>query len=145
MAVVKALGRQLPPDLGVVSAQVLPRGKRSPFADLVAADYRVAYHDLSADDLQGAVQRLLGRDQLLVRRVTKSRELDIDLRERIGDMRVEPGPTLRMRLGMAEDNLAKPEEVLGLLATQLGPQAEAADLTRTAVWARGEVGRKFTD
>jgi radical SAM-linked protein len=145
LAVGKALGRQLPADLGVVSAQVLPRGKRSPFADLVAADYRVEYPGVPPGDLAEAVARLWQREQLLVHRVTKSREVDLDLRDRIGDLRVEPGPALQMRLGMAEDNLAKPEEVLGLLAAELGPQAQATGLTRTALWTRGEVGRTFTD
>jgi radical SAM-linked protein len=145
LAVGKALGRQLPADLGVVGAQVLPRGKRSPFADLVAADYRVEYPGVSPGDLAEAVARLWQREQLLVHRVTKSREVDLDLRDRICDLRVEPGPALRMRLGMAEDNLAKPEEVLELLAAELGPQAQPTGLTRTALWTRGETSRTFAD
>jgi radical SAM-linked protein len=144
-AVLKSLARQLPLDLMVGSAQVLARGRRSPFADLAAADYQVNYRGITEADLQAALRGLDGRSQWPVHRVTKSRELDLDLRPRIGDLRIEPGPTLRMRLGLAEDNLAKPEEVLGLLAAELGPAAETSGLTRTAVWLRGEAGRKFVD
>ena len=124
---------------------MLPRGKRSPFADLAAADYRVAYRGVTDADLRGALERLLARPEWPVHRATKSRELDLDLRPRVGDLVLAPGGVVRMRLGLAEDNLAKPEEVLGLLAMELGPAAEAHDLTRTAIWMRGEVGRKFTD
>ncbi len=144
-AVLKALARQLPPDLMVVAAQVLPRDKRSPFADLVAADYRVRYRGVTDAHLQAAVEGLLARTQWPVHRVTKSRELELDLRPRVGDLRVEPGGLLRMRLGLAEDNLAKPEEVLELLSAELGVAATTQDLTRTALWMRGEVGRQFAD
>lgn len=144
-AVAKALDRQLPPDLGIVKAEVLPRGKRSPFADLICADYTASYAGVTEAELQQAVAWLGEQDELLVHRVTKSREVDLDLRSRIGDLRVDPGPALRMRLGMAEDNLAKPDEVLSLLAPVLGPEATVVSLTRTALWLRGEVGRKFAD
>lgn len=144
LALMKGLGRELPPELGLVSAEVLPRGKRSPFADLVACDYRLEVAGVSEEDLQAAVSRLLARDSLPVHRVTKTRELDLDLKPRLGDLQVLPGPQVRLRLGMAEDNLAKPEEVWGLLSGEL-PTAEAGLLTRTALWMRGEVGRKFRD
>jgi len=143
-ALLKGLGRELPPDLGLVSAEVLPRGKRSPFADLVACDYRLVVTGVSEEDLRAAAERVLARDTLPIHRVTKTRELDLDLKPRLGDLQVLPGPQLRMRLGMAEDNLAKPEEVWGLLAAEL-PAAQAGLLTRTALWLRGEVGRKFRD
>lgn len=144
-AILRALARQLPPDLMVTQAQVLPRAKRSPFADLVAADYRVQYRGVTDADLQAAVQRLLARPEWPIRRVTKSRELELDLRPRVGDLRVEPGGRLRMRLGLAEDNLAKPEEVIEQLNADLGDAATACDVTRTALWMRGEVGRQFAD
>ena len=133
----KGLARQLPYDLGIVEAQVLPRVKRSPFADLVAADYRAEIADLEPQQLQDAVAALLGRDELIIHRTTKSRELDLDLRGRIKELRAEDG-ALFMRLGLTDDDLAKPEEVLRLLAQDLGP-LPVRSMTRTALWDQGEL------
>lgn len=137
IAVFKGLSRQLPADLGLVEAQVLPRPKRSPFADLIAADYRAEIAGVEPQRLQASVEALLARDELIIHRTTKSRELDIDLRGRIKELRVDDG-SLFMRLGLTGEDLAKPEEVLRLLAQDLGPlQVEC--LTRTALWDQGEL------
>jgi radical SAM-linked protein len=137
IAIMKGLARQLPYDLGIVEAQVLPRPKRSPFADLVAADYRAEFEGLEPQRLQDAVEALLGRDELIIHRSTKSRELDIDLHGRIKQLRADDG-TLFMRLGLTSDDLAKPEEVLRLLAQDLGPLSVRA-MARTALWDQGEL------
>ena len=137
IAIMKGLARQLPYDLGIVEAQVLPRSKRSPFADLIAADYRAEIADLEPQQLQQAVEALLQRDELIIHRTTKSRELDLDLRGRIKQLRAEDG-ALFMRLGLTDDDLAKPEEVLRLLAQDLGPLQVRA-MTRTALWDQGEL------
>lgn len=137
VAILKGLSRQLPPDLGIVEAQVLPRVKRSPFADLVAADYRAEIADVEPQRLEDAVAALLQRDELIIHRTTKSRELDIDLRSRIKVLRVEDG-ALFMRLGLTDQDLAKPDEVLRLLTQEIGP-VQVQCLARTALWDQGEL------
>jgi radical SAM-linked protein len=137
IAIMKGLSRQLPPDLGIVEAQVLPRTKRSPFADLIAADYRAEIAGVEPQKLQEAVETLLQRDELIIHRTTKSRELDIDLRGRIKELRSEDN-SLFMRLGLTDDDLAKPDEVLRLLTQEMGP-LQVQCLTRTALWDQGEL------
>lgn len=137
IAIMKGLARQLPPDLGIVEAQVLPRTKRSPFADLIAADYRAEIAGVEPQKLQEAVETLLQRDELMIHRTTKSRELDIDLRGRIKDLHTEDN-SLFMRLGLTDEDLAKPDEVLRLLSQEMGP-LQVQCLTRTALWDQGEL------
>lgn len=137
IAIMKGLARQLPADLGIVEAQVLPRVKRSPFADLVAADYRAELAGVGEQQLAEAVAALEARAELIIHRTTKSRELDLDLKGRLKALRAE-GTTLHMRLGLTEADLAKPEEVLRLLASDLGPLTVQC-LTRTALWDQGEI------
>jgi radical SAM-linked protein len=137
VAIMKGLARQLPHDLGIVEAQVLPRTKRSPFADLIAADYRAEIAGIEPQKLQEGVEALLQREELIIHRTTKSRELDIDLRGRIKELRAEDG-SLQMRLGLTDEDLAKPDEVLRLLAQEIGP-LQVQCLTRTALWDQGEL------
>jgi radical SAM-linked protein len=137
VAIMKGLARQLPHDLGIVEAQVLPRTKRSPFADLIAADYRAEIAGIEPKKLQEGVEALLQREELIIHRTTKSRELDIDLRGRIKELRAEDS-SLQMRLGLTDEDLAKPDEVLRLLAREIGP-LQVQCLTRTALWDQGEL------
>lgn len=137
VAIMKGLTRQLPADLGIVEAQVLPRPKRSPFADLIAADYRAEITGVEPQKLQEAVAALQQREELIIHRTTKSRELDVDLRGRIKELRAEDS-SLHMRLGLTDEDLAKPDEVLRLLAQEIGP-LQVQCLTRTALWDQGEL------
>lgn len=136
IAVFKGLQRQLPADLGIVEAQVLPRPKRSPFADLVAADYRVVVA-IAPETLAAGVAALEQQAHLPVRRTTKSRELELDLRGRIKSL-VATGKVLQMRLGLTDEDLAKPDEVLRVLGEQLGRTVPVDSLTRVALWSAGE-------
>jgi radical SAM-linked protein len=133
-AVLKSLGRQLPVDLMVNSAAVVSHAKRSPFADLTEAEYRAELLEVGEEELGAAVERLQARSEFLVHRSTKSRELDLDLKGRILDLSVTPGPTLVMRVCVTQDNLAKPEEVLTLLGEELGRPLQVECLTRTRLW-----------
>lgn len=136
-AVFKSLARQLPPDLGVVEAQILPLPKRSPFADLVAADYRAEITEITPERLQEAVAAFNSRAELIVHRTTKSRELDLDLRGRIKSLSVAANG-LHMRLGLTNEDLAKPEEVIWLLSQELGQPLQVRCLSRTALWDHDE-------
>lgn len=139
-AVAKALDRQLPSDLGIVAAHVFRRPKRSPFSDLVAADYRADVVQSDPEQLAAAIEALLAAPSLRITRFTKSRVVEVDIRERIKDLQVIPGPGVQMRLGMTAEDLVKPAEVLELLAQALGQDIPAHRLTRTALWFAGRVG-----
>jgi radical SAM-linked protein len=139
-AVAKSLTRQLPWNLGIVAAQVLRRPKRSPFSDLVAADYRADVVHCEQEPLAAAIASLLAAPTLTITRSTKSRVVEVDIRERIIDLALIPGGGVWMRLGMTDEDLVKPAEVLGLLAQALGQDLPAHCLTRTALWFARRVG-----
>lgn len=137
MAISKALSRQLPADLGVVGVQVLPRPKRSPFADLQRADYRAEFAGVTAEELQRVVDALGQQSELIVHRRTKSRELDLDLRDRIHGLQVRDSAVF-MRLGLTDEDLGKPEEVLWLLRRESRQELKLECLTRVALWDQGQ-------
>jgi radical SAM-linked protein len=136
-AVYKSLARQLPHDLGPVGVQMLHKSKRSVFADLAAADYRADCSDVEPGALERAVQSLQADSDWLVHRTTKSRDLDLDLRDRVYGLRAHSGALL-MRLGLGQENLAKPEEVLELLGRHLEQPLEAC-LTRVALYTERQL------
>jgi radical SAM-linked protein len=137
-AVYKSLSRQLPPELGIVGVQMLQKTKRSPFADLAAADYRVDLCGISPEALSEAVTAVQQRPELIVHRTTKSKELDLDLRDRIIDLQAR-GQSLLMRLGMAQENLAKPEEVLEVIGRDVGQPLQVQCLTRLALYSERQL------
>jgi radical SAM-linked protein len=137
-AVYKGLSRQLPPELGIVGVQMLQKTKRSPFADLGAADYRADLAEVDPEELAEAVRSLQRRDELVVHRTTKSRELDVDLRDRIYDLEARER-SLLMRVGLGQESLAKPEEVLELLAREVGRPLPDACLTRLALYTERQL------
>jgi len=136
-AVWKALSRQLPEELGIVGVQMLQKSKRSVFADLAAADYRAEIGDLEPDALQRAVRALQDRREWVVHRATKSKELDLDLRERVYGLKTQDRAVM-MRVGIGQENLAKPEEVLELIEREVGQPFEAC-LTRTALYTERQL------
>ena len=137
-AVYKSLSRQLPPDLGIVGVQMLQKSKRSPFADLAAADYRADLMGLDDAALAQAVHSLERRPELIVHRSTKTKDLDLDLKSRIRGLKTD-GPALLMRVGQGQDNMAKPEEVLELLAREVGQPLDVACLTRLALYTERQL------
>jgi len=136
-AVYRALARQLPPDLGVVGVQMLQKSKRSVFADLAGADYRAHIAGVETEMLQRAVRDLQAEHEWVVHRTTKSKDLDLDLKPRVYGLKVQE-QALLMRLGLGPESLAKPEEVLELLARHLGQPAEAC-LSRLALYTQRQL------
>lgn len=141
-AVVRGLNRQLPEDLKVGAGQVLRRPKRSFFSDFEAADYRADLAGWEPSELTAAVESLLAKPVLMITRATKSRVIEIDLRPRILSLTVTAEPALQMRLGMTDQNLAKPAEVLELISQATGREIPSHSLTRTALWFAGRVDQK---
>lgn len=137
MAVYRGLSRQLPEELGIVGVQMLQKSKRSLFADLAAADYRAELCGVQPEELQKALAELQAQPDWVVHRTTKSKELDVDLRGRVMGLKAE-GSALLMRIGMGQENLAKPEEVLELLSRHL-PQAPEHFLTRLAMYTQRQL------
>lgn len=137
-AVYKSLSRQLPAELGIVGVQMMQKTKRSPFADLTGADYQADFVEIEAEALAGAVERLRGRGEMIVHRTTKTRDLDLDLRDRIFDLKAD-GQSLVMRVGQGQENLAKPEEVLELLEREVGAALDVACLTRLALYTERQL------
>ncbi len=126
-AVGKRLHKQLPSGLNLLSAQVLPRQKRSPFADLDRVDYAIDIDpdEVSAEELAKAVRDFPDRDSINIKRETKSGVRTVDIRPGTHKLAVTSSQELQlqMSLSLAQDDLVKPEEVLQVLARLIGRTA----------------------
>jgi len=120
----KRLHKQLPRGLNLLSAQVLPRQKRSPFADLNQVDYAIDIDsdEVGANELAGAVRDFLERDSINIRRETKSRIRTVDIRRGTHKLAVASSQELQlqMSLSLAQEDLVKPAEVLQVLGRLIG-------------------------
>ncbi len=114
------LSAELPRGLDLVSAQVLPRGKRSPFAGLAQADYLVALdpREIDADELGQALGRFLETASIPVERQTKSRVRSVDIRPGTVELSMAGNGKLEIQMGLSvrAENLVKPTEVLAVVA-----------------------------
>jgi len=123
-AVGKRLCKQLPRGLNLLSAQVLPRQKRSPFADLNQVDYTIDIDpdEVGANELAKAVHDFLDRDSINIRRETKSRLRIVDIRPGTHKLAVASSQELQlqMSLSLAQDDLVKPAEIFQVLARLIG-------------------------
>jgi len=123
-AVGKRLHKQLPRGLNLLSAQVLPRQKRSPFADLNQVDYAIDIDPdkVGASELAKAVREFLERDGINIRRETKRRLCTVDIRRGTHKLAVASSQELQlqMSLSLAQDDLVKPAEVLQVLGRLIG-------------------------
>jgi len=123
-AVGKRLHRQLSRGLNLLSAQVLPRQKRSPFAELNRVDYAIDIDpdEVGADELAKAVRGFLERDSINIRRETKSRLCTVDIRPGTYKLAVASSKELQlqMSLSLAQEDLVKPAEVLQVLGRLIG-------------------------
>ncbi len=123
-AVGKRLHKQLPRGLNLLSAQVLPRQKRSPFADLNRVDYAIDIDadEVGANELAKAVRDFLERDSIKMTRETKSRLRTVDIRPGTYKLAVASSQELQlqMSLSLAQDDLVKPAEVLQVLGRLIG-------------------------
>ena len=123
---IRALARQMPADLALVSLQTAWRGRRSPLADLQQAGYEA--HLAPEADLEGwadATERLRAAGQWLVTRQTKRQQVTVDLLPglRVLELRPAPAPVLYLELSLAPATLVKPAEVLQALAELTGRPA----------------------
>ncbi len=123
-AVGKRLHKQLPHGLNLLSAQVLPRQKRSPFAELDQVDYAIDFDsdEVGADELAKAVNDFLDSDSVQIRRETKSRLRTVDIRPGTYKLAVASSQELQlqMSLSLAQEDLVKPAEVLQVLGRLIG-------------------------
>jgi len=123
-AVGKQLHKQLPRGLNLLSAQVLPRQKRSPFADLDRVDYVIDIDpdEVGANELAEAVHDFLDGDSINISRETKSRRRTVDIRPGTHKLVVASSQELQlqMSLSLAQDDLVKPAEVLQVLGRLIG-------------------------
>ncbi len=134
-AVHRALAAQLPPDLGVEGVGLIPRTRRSPFADLGFADYKAEMAPAAAEGMAQAVERFVAMDSYIITRRTKSREVTLDIRSRVFAVTYAQN-VVQMKLGLAEDNFVKPEEVCAALAECGGSVLARHHMTRTALYMR---------
>ena len=101
--------------------------QRSPFADLQVACYdvmpdfgdKLATEDVPTERLQRAVADFMAQQEIIIQRNTKRRATMINVRPYVYRLHAE-ADTLTMCLGMTQETLVKPEEVLRGLAEILG-------------------------
>lgn len=117
----RALSRQLPAGLDLVSLTITDRGRRSPLADLEAAGWEIELAE-SGEALRSAVESLLAARELLVTRRTKSQVATVNIRPGLRELALhQDGKALLVaELSLRPETLVKPEEILQLLAERAG-------------------------
>jgi radical SAM-linked protein len=148
----RALSRQLPRGLDLVSLELSDRGRRSPLADLAWAGWEftlgeppggAACEPASAGEVSGpsrverAVREFLAAPEWLVTRETKSKIAGVDIRPGVAELVFHPSESLlRAELSLQLDTLVKPEELLcvltGLSASDLSVERQVRTYLRGA-------------
>jgi len=120
----RALSRQLPAGLDLVSLAITDRGRRSPLADLEAAGWEIELAE-SGPTLRAAVESLWAAAELPVARQTKRFQTTVDIRPGLRELALhqEAKTLLVMELSLRPETLVKPEEILQLLAERAGVES----------------------
>lgn len=122
--------------LPISNVRVQRRVSRSAWAGLFTASYSITpdWADVVPEErLQGAVAELLAAETLTVRRETKSRVRTVDIRPDIHSLQVSAGNVLEARLGITEQALVKPDEVVSVLGSALDVEGSWRRLVRTGL------------
>ena len=136
----KALSKQLPAGLNLVSAQVLARGRRSPFADLARVEYNVTVDTSgsSGEQLAAAVERFRQAAHVIIERQTKRQSRQVDIRPHTYELKLERKDgenRLYMSIGFGQQSLVKPEEIVSALAEMMGEgELEVSRLVRLGMY-----------
>ncbi len=119
----KHLSRELPGGLDLVSVQILPRTKRSPFADLARADYLlvIAADEVDLNELRQAVDSFTAAEIITVERETKRHTRQINIRPGTHELslKTDGTPHIQMSLSLRPDDLVKPVELVEVLAERM--------------------------
>ena len=128
----RALSDQIPENLRPVEIEVVSGEKRKHISGSTVAEYELELAPLAgidAETLQRAAQDLLDAGELSIVRETKSRTRTIDIRPGIHELTVfeprpdrptdQPGPRLRMKLALQQEQLVKPAEVIECIERRL--------------------------
>jgi radical SAM-linked protein len=129
----RALSRQMPPGLDLVSLELSDRGRRSPLADLAGAGWEFTLADVApAAALERAVHEFLAAPEWLVTRETKSKITGVDIRPGVAELVFPPSEgLLTAELSLQLDTLVKPEELLRVLAELSGSALSVERQVRT--------------
>lgn len=125
--------------LEVTRVRVEPRVTRSAWTSLATASYEIFpewAEAVSEDVFSAAVAQVLAAETLTVERETKSRVRSIDIRRDIHSLEPKAGNALEAELGITEQTLVKPDEVLAVLAATLGVEGSWRRLVRTGLHFR---------
>ena len=131
--VLRALGPQLPQDLGIVEVSVVSGPRRKHLSGLTRADYLVEFEcteGLDSAILSAAVAELLAEPSVIIARETSTRTREVDIRPGIHALEVaapadpEAAPRLRMSLALEQESLVKPGEVVEVLLHRIPGLAE---------------------
>jgi len=110
----------------IAEVEVRRRARRSLWTELKAAGYQAVpdfAEDVDEAVMQQAVAQLLGADEIAVERKTKRRTRCVNIRPHIYRLRAA-GDMIDMVLGVTEETLVKPDEVLTALARAMGAQED---------------------
>jgi radical SAM-linked protein len=128
----RALSRQMPRGLDLVSLELTDRGRRSPLADLAWAGWEFTLGEADPAAVQRAVAAFLAARDWLVSRETKTRIGAVDLRPGVRELAFHPGERLLVaELSLHPDALAKPEELLRALGELSGADLSVQRQVRT--------------
>ena len=123
--------------LPISNVRVQRRVTRSAWANLTTASYRITpeWADaVSEQELREAVAEVLAADTLIVQRETKSRLRTIDIRSDIHSLQPGAGNVIDTHLGVTEQALVKPDEIVSVLGSALGLEGSWRRLVRTGLY-----------
>jgi len=133
------LAEQLPDGLRVVDVTVEERGRRSPLADIAQAGYDADLQlaGVSVQQVEDAVRALLAQDEVIIQRRSKRTLREENIRPGVFELAIRAGelPVLRMKLGIGDGPVAKPQEVVSAINRELGiaDAITVARLVRTSL------------
>ncbi|MGD8237805.1 MAG: TIGR03936 family radical SAM-associated protein [Armatimonadota bacterium] len=142
----RALRPQLPDGFELVELQVIARRKKALFEGVDGAEYVVDVGCRAAGGAEGLRERaesgiraLLDQRRTEIVRTTKKGERTVDIRPFVDALELcecdSDGFSVRMRVGIAPEAMAKPAEVIEALAASLG-EVEVLHIHRVGLLAR---------
>lgn len=123
------LRAEAPPGFDFLEAEAVGPGRA---ARVVAASYRLAIPEDHRDRARAAIADLLSRESLPYTRHRPDRTVELDLRPFVLGAGLAPDGVLELRMKIAPDGSARPEEVIDALGLK-DLVAEGAVLVRTDV------------
>lgn len=130
-------------EIGIISFKELPEKCENAMASVKAAGYRISIGDKDRYDIDGMIDSLLNKDEIMVTKKTKKNEKIIDIRPLIYELKTGIDEnTINMLISSGSTDNIKPELVLEALDPAFADLIEKSSIkiTRTDQYTSNETG-----